>query len=448
MKVLMLGWEFPPHISGGLGPAFQGLVRGLVHHAQEVTGIVPRTYGDEDTDGFELIGLSRATVAADPVPEGLLEAERGLGYRSGSIGPHGLGPHSSAYDRPGPLAGTEGSTAAEMESRWSERVATAVIATQAAAGRDFGAFHGGYGDSLLDEVDRYAHAVGAIATGRAFDVIHAHDWMTYPAGIMAARACGAPLVLHLHASEYDRSRDHPNPVVRGIEQMGFRAADRVVCVSNYTATILEQHYAVETSKLRVVHNAISARPDRPATNKPRRTQAPVVLFLGRVTSQKGPGYFLEAAARVLRVVPEAKFVISGSGDLFGPSVEQAATLGISRSVHFTGFLNREDVERMYAEADVYVMPSVSEPFGIAPLEAMAQRVPVIVSRQSGVSEVLQHALKVDFWDVDRLADLIVSLLRRPALRDVLARSGHDEVRRMRWEDRSRKLVEIYQEVMR
>jgi glycosyltransferase involved in cell wall biosynthesis len=251
----------------------------------------------------------------------------------------------------------------------------------------------------------------------------------------------------VHSSEYDRAGDHGDPRIHQIEREGLEAADRVVCVSHYTAGVVRQRYGVEASKIRVVHNAVTQKEQRRQWRQDKPFPEPVVLFLGRVTFQKGPDYFLEAARRVVAEEPRVRFVLGGTGDMLPRMIEAAAARGLARHVFFTGFLSGEDVERMYALADVYVMPSVSEPFGIAPLEAMALDVPVIVSRQSGVSEVLEHALKFDFWDVEDLAAKILRVLREPDLRRALVEPGRDEVQRLRWDLRGRRLEEIYAELV-
>jgi len=305
------------------------------------------------------------------------------------------------------------------------------------------AFSGFYGPDLMAEVARYARVVEHLARTLDVDVIHAHDWMTWPAAIAAKAVTGKPLVCHLHACEYDRSGDTPNLEIRDVEQRGFDAADLIVCVSHYTAGIVRKRYRVDADRLRVVHNAVTQREQVEGWHVERTTDDPLVLFLGRVTFQKGPVYFLEAAARVTRVLPRVRFVMSGSGDMLPKMIELAASMGLAKNVRFTGFLQGADVERMYALADLYVMPSVSEPFGISPLEAMACDVPVIVSRQSGVSEVLKSALKVDFWDVEDLADKMLALLLRPSLRDALTSEGREELKTLRWERRAAQLEGLY-----
>lgn len=403
MRILMLGWEFPPHISGGLGTACAGLVRGLAGHGVEVVFVLPRLAGEQRERGLSLVG---AETYSPPV-------------RTRAVA-SALSPY-------------------ESPKQYRRRAARLT---------------GQYGARLMDEVARYAEAVAEIAADETFDVVHGHDWMTYPAATAAARESGAPLVLHVHSLEHDRAGPRANPAIVGIEQDGFDAADAIVCVSRFTAGEVTRRYRVDESKLRVVHNAVEPRRRRRAAAGPRsrkaqrrRIEEPVVLFLGRVTYQKGPEAFLEAAARVVRVEPKVKFVVAGSGDLLPWLIERAAALGLGRHVHFTGFLGGDDVERAYASADVYVLPSVSEPFGITPLEAAQRGVPVIVSRRSGVTEVLEGALRVDSWDVDDLANKILALLRRPALRAELVQRGRADVRRLTWERQAGLLRDVYEELL-
>ena len=415
MKILMLGWEFPPHISGGLGTACLGLTRGLAHHGAKVLFVLPRASGDERVDRVRF-------ASAD------VEATRGYGVRELEID-SALSPYLSADGYAERLMDLGGGAKGRSKGRR-------------------GTPGGAYGRDLMAEVARYARAAKAIAGREAFDVVHAHDWMTFPAGIEAARAAGKPLVVHVHACEHDRSAASPNPAIEAIEQRGLSAADRVVCVSRHEARVVSKHYRFDASKVRVVHNAVTPYRRRPLRPARSRGRDPVVLFLGRVTSQKGPGAFLEAAARVLTVLPRTTFVVAGSGDLLPSVVEQAARLRIARRVRFTGFLGGADVARAYASADVYVMPSVSEPFGISPLEAMSLGVPVIVSRNSGVAEVVRHAIQVDPDDVEDLAGKILSVLLRPGFAASIAAAGRAEVARLSWDDSAKKLLDVYEETAR
>ncbi len=505
MKVLMLGWEFPPHISGGLGTACFGLTQGLAHHGVKVTFVVPRSHGDEDQRFVKLLGANRVAVRrAIAVPDGRELVVRSSAdaapeevVASSSLDGAPLSVSSVAIDesrrteslhetlrvlevesplRPyfgegaylRYLAELSGLSTEEVTRRYEAAPQAArravedlrrmlfddpsALADGSNAARELLAeqtfhFSGFYGPDLMSEVARYALVVGELARREDFDVVHAHDWMTYPAGIVAARVAKKPLVCHMHACEYDRSGEHVNERVRAIEQLGLSAADRIICVSHYTANLLRARYDVDGEKLRVVHNAVTHKDLVEGWHGEKHVDEPIVLFLGRVTFQKGPDYFLEAAARVIKVEPRVKFVMSGSGDMFPKMVERAARLGLARHIHFTGFLRGSDVERMYAMADIYVMPSVSEPFGISPLEALALDTPVIVSRQSGVSEILHNALKVDFWDVQDMANKILALLRYPALARQLTEDGREELAMFRWDFRGKLVRDVYEELV-
>jgi glycosyltransferase involved in cell wall biosynthesis len=404
----MLGWEFPPHISGGLGVACEGLSRGLAGLGVDVLFVVPRLSGDERAPHLTLVGAETGAPAPDVRP-----VESAL----------------SPYESP---------------SQYEARMARSRPAERRRGTRPAARLTGHYGERLMDEVARYAAAVSEIAEEERVDVVHGHDWMTYPAAIRAAREADVPLVVHVHSLEHDRAGPRANPAIVEIEQQGFDAADAIVCVSRYTADTVARRYRVDETKLRVVHNAGPAPVAAPRPRRRRRIAEPVVLFLGRVTYQKGPEAFLEAARRVVSVELNVKFVVAGSGDLYRLLVERAARLGLARHVHFTGFLAGDDVERAYASADVYVLPSVSEPFGITPLEAAARDVPVIVSRQSGVVEVLRGALVVDSWDVEDLANKILALIRRPALRAELVRRGRLDARELTWERQAAVLSGVYE----
>ncbi len=476
----MLGWEYPPHITGGLATACAGLCEGLAHAGAEVTFVVPRAFGDEDQRFARVLGCNDIEVEQEVVEEELVAVERsvpGGAFEGARVAEHRAAPRASfvrpleralapsSYATPAEYARwlasiTEKRDATPEEAEFVEELRAELVTLAPRTERVLERverrrrakrtlhFSGFYGPDLFAEVARYALCVAELAARESFDIVHAHDWMTYPAGAVAARALGKPLVAHMHACEYDRSGEHPDERIRAIEQSGFDAAARIVCVSHYTAGVLRRRYRVDESKLRVVHNAVTRKEQAERLDGAKLVREPIVLFLGRVTFQKGPDYFLEAAQRVVAVEPRVKFVMVGSGDMLPRMIERAARMGLARHVHFTGFLKGDDVERIYSMADIYVMPSVSEPFGISPLEALALDVPVIVSRQSGVSEVLRNALKVDFWDVQEIANKILALLRRPALREHLVDSGREELRAMSWDERARTLRDVYAEVLR
>jgi len=302
---------------------------------------------------------------------------------------------------------------------------------------------------MSEQVHRYAAKVMEIATVEDFDLVHAHDWMTYPAGIAVAESSGKPLVVHVHSTEFDRSGEHVNQGVYDIERHGMHAARAVITVSNYTRNIIVSRYGVPPKKVEVVYNGVEN--DAIGNGGPRQAlpekNGRVVLFLGRITMQKGPEYFLAAAKKVLEKIDDVRFVMAGDGDMTHRMVEYAAYLGIGHKVFFTRFLRGAEVDRAYQMADLYVMPSVSEPFGLTPLESLRHNVPVLISKQSGIAEVLTHALKVDFWDIDQMANKIVAVLRLPVLRETLRDNGHSEVCRFRWEDTAAKIKGIYEKIL-
>jgi glycosyltransferase involved in cell wall biosynthesis len=297
-------------------------------------------------------------------------------------------------------------------------------------------------------VQRYATLASEIARSESFDVVHAHDWMTFPAGLAVAGLKGVPLVVHVHSTEFDRSGLHVDQRIYDIERRGMHGAMKVVAVSYLTKNQVTHNYGVDPSKVEVVYNAIEQNGNGFDEEKYRiHKDEKIVLFLGRITMQKGPEYFLQAAKKVLEVMENVKFVMAGSGDMIRRTIEMAAAMGIGHKVLFTGFLRGPDVEKVFKMADLYVMPSVSEPFGIAPLEAMSHDVPVIISKQSGVSEVLTHALKVDFWDINEMANKIIAVLKHPPLASTLRQHGNFEVRRLSWVDSARQCVQVYESAM-
>jgi glycogen synthase len=317
-------------------------------------------------------------------------------------------------------------------------------------GESYLAVSDAYGEDLMAEVGRYGLAAASIAAQRRFDIIHSHDWMTIPAGLAAKKKSGRPFVLHVHALEFDRSGEQVNQEIYDLERSGMEAADAAIAVSHYTKNMMVDGYGIPPGKITVVHNAVSR--SEGAGYRPRREAPPgeaekTVLFLGRITFQKGPDYFVEAARKVLKEMPMVTFVMAGAGDMMPRIVERVAELGIGRRFRFTGFLRDTEVERIFARSDLYVMPSVSEPFGITPLEAMMYDVPVIISKQSGVAEILRHALTVDFWDVDELANKIIAVLKYPPLAGELVGKAREELKTILWEGAARRIAAVYEKLM-
>jgi len=425
MKVLMFGWEFPPHITGGLGTACFGLTKGLAKHGAEVIFVVPKSFGDESQEGFRLINAS--DIELDFTQTLTQEFREKISYME-------IGSNLVPYLDP-----------EEFERWYSEEVLEKKTEIHSVYNRKY-QFSGKYGANLMEEVSRYALVALSIANNFEYDVIHAHDWLTYAAGIAAKKVSGKPLIVHVHATEFDRSGENVNQVVYDIERNGMEAADRVITVSNFTRQIVIERYGIPAEKVFTVHNAVEPIDKPESDDVTKHVREKIVTFLGRVTYQKGPDYFVEAAHKVLQRDPNVRFVMAGSGDLLNRMIRRVAQLKMGTRFHFTGFLAGAEVDRMFSMSDVYVMPSVSEPFGISPLEAMRTNVPVVISKQSGVAEVLQHALKVDFWDIDALADAIYGILHYDGLRKMFARYGKSEVDSLLWENAALKVLDIYNNV--
>lgn len=420
----MFGWEFPPHIAGGLGTACYGLTRGLAKQGTEVIFVVPKAYGDEDKRFVHVVNASDIEIPAGEIIDAEMRDKLTFIHIDSNLIPY-VSPEE--FDEQTQEIHSH-ETQYTVHDAWKERYV----------------FSGKYGPNLMEEVARFAMVAGQIARNMEgqFDVIHAHDWLTYYAGIAAKRISGKPLVVHMHATEFDRSGEHINQEVYNIERAGMEAADRVIAVSNLTRNIVIEKYGIPAEKVITVHNAVRFE-TREADEAERGVSDKIVTFLGRITYQKGPDYFVEAAAKVLKRMNNVRFVMAGSGDMLKHIVRRVAKLGIADRFHFTGFLKGDEVQKMFGMSDVYVMPSVSEPFGISPLEAMKSNVPVIISKQSGVAEVLDYALKVDYWDVDALADAIYGLLQYPSLAAMSATRGKNEVVNLKWSDAARKVIDVY-----
>ncbi|HUX55371.1 MAG TPA: glycosyltransferase [Bacteroidales bacterium] len=427
MRVLMFGWEFPPHISGGLGTASYGLTKGMATLEDlEVIFVVPKAWGDEDETIVRLVGANQVPVAYKKV------YYKGFKY---------------------PLEKIEVSSKivpyTDPKNFW-KKVKSEVSGYSLFVktnNKGMVEFSGRYDTSLMDEINKYAIVASVIAAENDFDIIHAHDWLAYPAGIAAMEVSGKPLVIHVHATDFDRSGGNVNPDVYHIEKSGMDAASKIITVSNLTRDIVINKYNIDPDKVETVYNAVE-----PVTVSENHTitkgfDEKVVTFLGRITLQKGPEYFIEAAYKVLQVMDNVRFVMAGSGDMMERMMRRAASLKITDRFHFTGFLKGSDVFSMLAMSDVYIMPSVSEPFGISPLEAMQSNVPVIISKQSGVAEILTHAVKTDFWDIDAMADAIYGILNYPALAKKYVKKGKEEVIRLKWDNSARHVRDIYYRVI-
>jgi glycosyltransferase involved in cell wall biosynthesis len=427
MKILMFGWEFPPHISGGLGTACYGLTKGLSElNDIEVIFVVPKAFGDEDQSTMKLIGANNIAINQREIQFDDIQKKIDYFEVNSSIIPY-IGEEEFWKLKSG---------------KYSRE--TKFVETDEGYKIDFS---GTYGYSLLEEIKNYALVSEIIARKNNFDIIHAHDWLAYPAGIAAKNASGKPLVIHVHATEFDRSGGDVNPNVYSIEREGMEMADKIIAVSNFTRNTIIEKYGISPDKVTTVYNAVEppAKEKMPLIKK--GVNEKVVTFLGRITMQKGPEYFIEAANLVLKKMNNVRFAMAGSGDMMNAMIARVAELGITDKFHFTGFLQGDDVYQMFEMTDVFVMPSVSEPFGIVPLEAMQSGVPVIISNQSGVAEILENAIKIDFWDTHAMADAIYGLLNYESLATHFKKSGKLEVDELRWINSAQNVKEVYKSAL-
>ena len=418
MKALMFGWEFPPHILGGLGTASYGLTKGM-HNCgnMDITFVIPKPWGDEERDFANIIGACNTPVAWRDVNWDYVENRLGK------------------FMDPQLYFDMRNKIYADFNYMYLN---------------DLGCidFSGRYPDNLIEEINNYSIVAGVIARTIDCDVIHSHDWLTYPAGIHAKNVTGKPLVIHVHATDFDRSRGNVNPTVFGIEKDGMTHADHIITVSNLTRQTVIDKYGIDPAKVTTVHNAVIPLSDDLLSIPKPDNKEKVVTFLGRITMQKGPEYFVEAAVKVLQKCHNVRFVMAGSGDMMDQMIALAAKRGIADRFHFTGFLRGRQVYEMLKASDVYIMPSVSEPFGISPLEAMQMGVPSIISKQSGCAEILDKVIKTDYWDIDAMADAIPSIISYPAMYESLKNEGLEEMKGITWEKAGQKVIDIYNQVIK
>ncbi|MEQ8351492.1 MAG: glycosyltransferase family 4 protein [Leptospiraceae bacterium] len=435
LKILMIGWEYPPAITGGLGIACRGLAREVAARGHTVYFVLPRVHGNEPRDpGVNLIGLNTRDlpISDDELKGMLLNFAEQHGDEILRMIPFG------AYESPVMTAEQISQNLDLIRKQLSQEMET----NQSAAER---LLSGGYGSDLIHQIHLYADFCSLIGKRLNVDLIHGHDWMTFPASLGAMVQSGKPLVAHVHATEFDRSGIHGNRYVEDLERHTFNRASAVVTVSNYTRNIIINRYGVSPDKVFAVHNAVELEEESVPARRPFEDK--MITFLGRITFQKGPDYFVRAARKVIDQNRNVRFVMVGTGDMYPRMIELAADLGIGKYFHYTGFLKRDQIKQIYGMSDLYVIPSVSEPFGLTALEAMAQGVPVIVSRQSGVSEVIEHAIKLDFWDVDAIAKSILDVIGDDALHTQLKHGGLKEVRKISWANSAQKLEEVYGRVI-
>ena len=417
MRVLMFGWEFPPHILGGLGTASFGLTRGLANQGNvDITFCLPKPWGDEDQSFMKIVGMNTVPVVWRDPDRGVLQ-ERYPWMNSDDY--YHFRDHIYA----------------DFNNLYTN---------------DLGCieFSGRYPDNLHEEINNYSIVAGVVARTEQFDIIHSHDWLTYPAGIHAKQVSGKPLVIHVHATDFDRSRGNVNPTVYAIEKNGMDYADHIMCVSELTRQTVINKYHQDPRKVSTMHNAVEPLPQEIQDILPqKKPHEKVVTFLGRITMQKGPEYFVEAASLVLKRTHDIRFCMAGSGDMMNAMITMAADRGIADRFHFPGFMKGKQVYECLKASDVYIMPSVSEPFGISPLEAMQCEVPTIISKQSGCAEILEKCIKVDYWDIHAMADAIYSICNYPALYEYLKVEGKKEVDAITWDKVGERILARYKKLL-
>lgn len=441
MRVLFLTWEFPPMIAGGLAMACYGMVKSLLKRNIEIILILPTKI-----DAYFILKKEEDVDNLKPI---FIESKDQKTFDT-----HFQNKEISQIDIFNFLGFAEGINAYTSTNDLKKIILFSDIIENISenfSNIDATRFFSELKNNLLSQEDifrkvrDYTNKVSKCLNFLDFDIVHAHDWLCYPAGILASKVKNKPLVSHIHATEFDRSGGVGDERIHKIEYIGMTLADRVISVSNYTANLIVNRYRIDTAKIRVIHNAFHLKNKN--TEKKKIFKDPVILFLGRITLQKGPEYFLEVAKRIINIYPLVRFIMVGTGDLASKMIRKSAKEKLLTRFLFTGFLNREEVEAILSATDIMILPSVSEPFGIAPLEAMSFGIATIISKQSGVSEVVENVFKVDFWDVEQMVNIILDLLADPAKMQRIGRLAAEEVTKIQW-DKSAKLIEdCYKELI-
>ncbi|OFZ27897.1 MAG: hypothetical protein A2381_07845 [Bdellovibrionales bacterium RIFOXYB1_FULL_37_110] len=415
MKVLMFGWEFPPHISGGLGTACFGITTALATKNVNITFVIPKLTSTPTNASCHLIGAENIIPMNEKVIKSQIK-------------------HISKYIEV-PSILTPYLNDVTYKERIEQETKESVFS-----------FSGNYGGNLMEEVVRYSAVGKKLGAKKDFDIIHAHDWMTFLAGIEAKKASGKKLIVHVHSTEYDRSGNNPQQDIFNIEQLGMETADTVITVSERMKNLLNTKYGISNEKIHVVYNAVT-KDDlsaiEPLWQFKKRPDEKFVTFLGRITMQKGPEYFIDACKIVADKLPNVRFIMAGSGDMAKKMILKMASLDLTSRFHFTGFLKPLEREHLFNLSDLYIMPSVSEPFGITPLEAIKHNVPVIVSHQSGIAEILEHAKKVDFWNVQELSSAMIDILTNDKVTRQMVENNRKCLDQIDWKHVADHIISIY-----
>lgn len=418
MKVLMLGWEYPPEISGGLGVACHGLTLGLSQQNVAVDFVLPRVKGSKSWKKVTL----REAEEIEWKKVLTQEREWWEDVKVLEIGSY-LMPYLDEiqFERKTVIEKKEKTVAKEKLEPLKKKL------------------NGGYGHDLFTEVAKYAIIIGEEAAKSKADVIHAHDWMTFQAGVMAKAASGKPLVVHCHSTEFDRSGAHVNQHIYDIERKGFEEADAVVTVSHQTRATIHDHYSIPLAKIHVVHNGFFPVEARRASVKGHFT----VGFLGRVVNQKGPEHFVDIARELFRLDGSYRFVMAGDGPMLNAVKEKVHKLNLGSYFSFPGFLDQKQLPAFFGGLDMFLMPSNSDPFGIVALEAVSAGVPVVLSNKAGVSEVLTHAHTSDPWDTFSNKNVIHHLRTNSDVLKAYIKDLEKDLKKTSWEKMGKEVADIY-----
>ncbi|MBN1175851.1 glycosyltransferase family 4 protein [Candidatus Woesearchaeota archaeon] len=421
MKVLMFGWEFPPYFAGGVGMVCYELVKHLAAKNVGIDYVMPYMPDDLSSNLANLIDVSRLVS----------ETELKKYNLTFSRVPSLMAAYQTLEEYEQTLRTLTEQQPETITSRRRENDSTKKM----------------YGENLLEEIDLFAKRVAAMIEKGAFrdcDVIHAHDWTTGRAAAVAKRMLGKPMIIHCHITEINKNAGAGvTPEVYAVERENFMAADKVVAISGLIKQTLIDHYGVPEEKIELVHNGGVEMGPVKVTSHEFKGDQKIVSYMGRITGMKGPLNFIDVANLVLKHVPNTKFIIAGSGDQLQACIDKVNACGISEKVYFHGFYTRDEAELFYDLSDVFVLPSLLEPFGVTPLEAMSKDTPTVVTKQSGVSEVIDHAFKADFWDINKMASQIISLLSYPVLHETMKVNGFKEAKATTWEKPAGLCLDLY-----
>lgn len=419
----MFGWEFPPLMAGGLGVACHGIISSLSKQNTQIHFVLPKDPGAKPIPNCRIFSVEDWEKNIDEATWKLNNSQCNYYYDAYS---------NSSYQAP----------FLQKQAPGEYTPIQSILYSKPLQGQSSLPIYSG---NLVDHVHKYNHTAGTVASNLDFDIIHCHDWLTIGAGIITKQRTGKPLVFHIHATEYDRCPGYGNHVVHELERQGCIIADKVIAVSNLTKQVIIKKYGIDPTKIEVVHNGLNP-PEAYPEPKQFTNHSPKILFLGRVTYQKGPNYFIEAAHKVLQVRPDAEFIVAGTGDMVDYLKQRCTELNIHDKVRFLGAISADKVKDIYSTVDCFILSSVSEPFGLTVLEALSQRLPVIVSKQSGVAEVLRHILRYDFWDIDKLTELILSIITYQPLAQELKEKSIDDLKPITWDQSALNLTTIYNQL--